>query len=56
MKVNEKKLGCKNCIYRNGYVCNICWKRIYEEFYNGKEEANGKENKDKSNTDEISGN
>lgn len=41
MKVNEKKLGCKNCIYRNGYVCNICYKKVYKEFYAGKEEAKG---------------
>lgn len=53
MKVDEKKLGCKNCRFRNGYVCNICWKKVYEEFYDGKEKVNGKENKDKSNPDEI---
>ena len=39
---NEKKLGCKNCRYRNGYVCNICWKKVYKEFYEGKEKKNGK--------------
>lgn len=45
MKVNEKKLGCKNCIYRNGYVCNICYKKVYKEFYERKEKVNGKTNK-----------
>ena len=47
MKVDEKKLGCKNCRFRNGYVCNICWKKVYEEFYDGKEKKNGKENENK---------
>ena len=45
MKVNEKELECKNCRYRNGYVCNICWKKTYEEFYERKEEENGEDSK-----------
>ncbi len=45
MKVDEEKLGCVNCNFRNGYVCNICWKKVYEGFYERKEKVNGKNNK-----------
>lgn len=53
MKVDEKKLGCNNCRYRNGYVCNICWKKVYKEFYEGKEKDNGIQKENKQNTNEI---
>ena len=43
MKVDEKALGCAKCTFRNGNVCNICYKKVYEEFYNRKENVNGKE-------------
>lgn len=43
MKVNEKQLGCKKCSFRNGNVCNICYKKLYEEFYKERQaDKNGK--------------
>ena len=43
MYVNEKKLGCKKCSFRNGNVCNICYKKLYEEFYKERQaDKNGK--------------
>ncbi len=45
MKINEKELGCENCKFLTGYVCNICWKKVYEEFNGRKGKANGKNSK-----------
>lgn len=42
MKVDEKKLGCKNCRYRNGNVCDICYKKVCENFKERTEKTNGK--------------
>lgn len=45
MLVNEKRLGCNKCRYRNGYVCNVCYKKLYKDFYTERQdENNGKSN------------
>ncbi len=44
MKVNEEKLGCRRCSYRNGLVCNICWRDFYEKYGERTNKPNGKIN------------
>lgn len=43
MKVDEKALGCAKCTFKNGNVCNICYKKVYDDFLKRKERVNGKE-------------
>ena len=43
----KKYWNCKqeNCKYNNGLVCNICWKQVYESFYERQAKQNGKTDK-----------
>ncbi len=45
MKVDMNKLGCKTCKYRNGNVCNICWKKVYKELEERKDVNSAKTHK-----------
>lgn len=32
MKINIEQFDCLSCSYRNGNVCNICYKKLFNDF------------------------